>query len=343
MRSSRQRRDLSDQIVLFVFFSYTGRVEFSDFWTNLIFFTGAFVVTWFASGMVVGEVVRLAQSLRMSFFTLSFFFLGILTSLPEITIGITSLSMNKPDIFVGNLIGASLVLFLLIIPLLAIVGNGIPYPKDFSRNQLIFTLIVIIAPTLLVSDRRVSSWEGVLLVLLYCSLFLFLGKRTSLLERIGKTSKKTGKRISFVLIKIAVGLVFLTLASRQIVMSTDYFSRLFAWSPFVVSLLLVSIGTNIPELALVAQSVFQKRKSVAFANYLGSAAANTLLFGVFSLIYGSTIVLPNHFVQRFIFLMIGLILFFVFARSKHQLSLREGFVLFCLYLGFVGGELLIER
>src|SRR3546814_16263914 len=58
-------------------------------------------------------------------FTMSFFLLGLLTSLPELVIGLTSIVDGQPEIFVGNLIGGTIILFLLVIPLLALTSQGI--------------------------------------------------------------------------------------------------------------------------------------------------------------------------------------------------------------------------
>src|SRR3546814_1257025 len=65
----------------------------------------------------------LAKKIHISSFAFSFFVLGILTSIPEMAVGLNAISQNRPEIFVGNLLGSIIILFLVIIPLLALV-NG---------------------------------------------------------------------------------------------------------------------------------------------------------------------------------------------------------------------------
>jgi len=47
--------------------------------------------------------------------------------------------------------------------------------------------------------------------------------------------------------------------------------------------LFLSVGTNLLELSITITSIWKKHKEVAFGDYLGSAAANTFLFGVLTL------------------------------------------------------------
>lgn len=293
--------------------------------------------------MVVKEIKRLARYLQLSTFTLSFFVLGILTSLPEISIGISAVVSRQPEIFVGTLIGGSLVLFLLVIPLLAIIGNGVRYPKELKQPHLIYTLLVVVAPTLLVSDRQVTMYEAIILVGLYLGLFLVLNRQMGLVESLGKHLIYKQHHLPNMLVKISGGLILMLAAGHQIVRSTEFFAGYYQWSEFVISLLLVSVGTNVPEISLVIRSVIKKDKSLAFADYLGSAVANTIIFGVLAVIYGSTIVMPNHFIQRFIFLLVGLVLFYFFTKSKQVLSRWEGIILILLYAGFVTTEMWLEN
>ena len=72
---------------------------------QLFFYIFSFLLIWFVAGLIVTSVDRLAHKLNLSSFAVSFFLLGILTSVPEISVGINSLIDKKPEIFVGNLIG----------------------------------------------------------------------------------------------------------------------------------------------------------------------------------------------------------------------------------------------
>jgi len=258
------------------------------------------------------------------------------------SIGAAAVIHGDPEIFAGNILGGVMVLMLGVIPLLGLAGGGVTIPKQLDKRQLMLTMAVIAAPALITADQQLNPLKGAILLFLYGLLFFSTSFKQSLLEKVASSIKKNQrKKIGWLLTKILLGMIILVLASNQIVDSTLYFAKVMDISPFFLSLIVISIGTNIPELSIVFRSIFQKRKEVALADYLGSASANTLLFGLFSIIYGKTIFLPNHFWQRFAFLASGLILFFMFARSKRRLSRKESAFLLLIYVVFVIFELMI--
>lgn len=263
-----------------------------------------------------------------------------MTSLPEIAISAQAVLDGDPAIAVGNLLGGVIVMFMLIIPLLGIIGNRIKVPKDLSQKHLVLILTAVVAPALLVSDQRLNVWEGILLVILYIVLFVFLFRKQSLGEKLLSTLKQK-KKISWkrLVLKIAAGVAILWFASNQIVELTLQFSSALNVSPFIVSLVVVSLGTNIPEISIIFHSIRHRQKSIALADYLGSAVANTLLLGLVAIFYGQTISLPNNFLYRLIFLATGLILFLFFARSRNTITKRESLILLACYAVFLWMEI----
>ncbi|PIQ72690.1 hypothetical protein COY13_01085 [Candidatus Roizmanbacteria bacterium CG_4_10_14_0_2_um_filter_36_35] len=92
---------------------------------KIFFYLVSFLILWYCSGIIIRSVDRFAHRLKLSSFAVSFFVLGILTSVPEFSVGINSIINKTPDVFVGNLLGSSLVLFIFVIPLLAVFGGGV--------------------------------------------------------------------------------------------------------------------------------------------------------------------------------------------------------------------------
>ena len=313
-----------------------------SFLFHAIVFYVSFLIVWAGSGLAIGELAKLASSLKISRFTLSFFLLGILTSIPEMSIGINALALNDPSIIVGNLLGGVIVMFLLIIPLLALVGNGVRIPKEMQSKNILLPLLVIIAPVFFLLDGVLSPSEGIFIILIYVLLFIFFVAKAGLVAKLKSKTMKRGNGKGKRLIKIGVGLVLIFLASNQIVNSTEYLASALNWSPFLVSLLLVSIGTNIPELSFVFRSIVSKKQDIAMADYVGSAAANSLLFGVFAVVSQTSIEIPSHFLLRFLFITLGLGLFTYFARSHKHLNRVEGAVLIGIYIMFFMSEILIS-
>ncbi len=152
--------------------------------TQLLLYLVAFLAIWFGAGLVISAVEELSHKIGLSSFATSFFVLGILTSIPELSVGLNAVSRGDPEIFVGNFLGASLVIFIFIIPILAIFGDGVKMVHQLTEKNLIFSLLVVITPVFLIADNRVTRTEGVFLVLVYSILVYFIEKKKGLLEKI---------------------------------------------------------------------------------------------------------------------------------------------------------------
>lgn len=271
----------------------------------------------------------------MSSFAVSFFVLGLLTSVPEMAVGTNAVLDHKPEIFVGTLLGGTAVIFLFIIPILAILGKGVKLNHDLDNKNLLGLLAVIAAPCLTVIDHKVTALEGLLLVLSYAAIFYSIERKHGVLEE-EHTEVLSIKAYSFLdLVKVGVGIGLVFISSHFIVSQTLVFAQFLGIPPFYLSLIVLSIGTNLPELSLAIRAVTSGKKDIAFGDYLGSAAANTLLFGIFTLINNGEIFTFNSFFITFLFLASGLGLFYYFSQSKKDISKKEGLILLAVYLAFV--------
>jgi cation:H+ antiporter len=309
---------------------------------DVLIYVLSFVAIWVGAGITIGSVEKLSKSLKISSFAVSFLVLGFFTSVSEMSVGVNSVLRNDPEIYVGNLIGASIVIFLMIVPLLAIVGNRLKIQPQLRGFSLVYALIVIAAPVLLAFDGSVSLFDSVVCIGLFVVLAFRTQTKKGLLERTpnfyGHSKNVWGKE----LLKIVAGVALIFLASNMVVQKTELFSRELGMTPFLLSLLLISIGTNLPELSIVVRSAFMKNMDVAFGDYVGSAAFNTFLLGALTLWYGKPVALTNSYVVSLGFLLVGLSSFYWFARTGNTVSRVEGLVLLSFYIVFLMVELLIH-
>lgn len=301
-----------------------------------ITFLASLVAIWIGSGLIVSSVNRFAARLRISAFALSFSVLGIMTSIPEFSVGMNSFLEGRPDIFIGNLIGASAVIFFLVIPLVAIFGNGVKLNGGFAPPQLALSLAVILAPALLSADGRLTSVEGIIMLMLYTLLSLVLPSSQTFFSRI---KEQVGLRlfskhwVDFSRLSLGVAIVFV--ASHFIVESTVGLASRWHIPAILISMFALSVGTNVPELALGARSVMTGKKDIAFGDYVGSAAANTLLFGFFLVLTGQEILLYPGIWMTSLLVAVGYSLFWFLAQSHKFLSRREGVIMLLLYVAFL--------
>lgn len=301
----------------------------------------SFFVLWFGAGLIIKGVDELSKKINLSSFSVSFFVLGLLTSVPEFSLGINSILIGDPEIFVGNLIGGSVALLLLVIPFLAILGGGIKLCHQLDEKNLIFSLLVVIAPVFFIADNLVTRTEGVFLIMIYFILVYFIEKKKGLLEKVKDSFITNKTHIVEDIGKTLVGVVIVFLTSRYLVNQTVYFSQILKAPLFLVSFLILPFGTNLPEFSLAIKSIISKKKEIAFGDYLGSAAANSFLFGFLTLLNGKRVNVSRYSMITLILMLFSFFLFYIFSRSKNDISKEEGGILLLTYLLFILVEIFV--
>jgi len=313
-----------------------------SFLIKTFFYLFCFYLLWWASGKIVAIIEKVAKRIGFSSFALSFFVLGILTSIPEFSVGINSLLKKTPDIFVGNLIGASFYLFTLVIPLMAIFGGGVKMVHGLTYKDMIFSLLVVLAPIFLIADNVLTRTEGVFLILIYLILFYFIEKKRSLHVSLRDLSIHRIVNFSQIVIEFLIYLAIIFVSSNFIVNQTIEYGKILGVPIFVVSIVILAFGTNLPEISLAIRSIFLRKKEVALGDYLGSAAANSLIFGVLTLLNGARIHIENYSLRTLLINLFGLGVFYLFSQSKKEISVKEGRILLLIAFLFILVEMLLN-
>lgn len=304
---------------------------------SIAIFLFALSVIWFFAGLLLDSVGRLASRLCRSGFGIAFFILGFLTSIGEISVAVNAGISGVPSVSAGNLAGASFVILLFIVPFLAVAGNGMSIKGLVSKQALAFTLIVITLPILLLADGKVTMIEGVFAILAYLALAYSIWNRPEGRESnvcIPQTLEKRWE-LWLDILKLVVGGFAVFGASHFLVQESVAIATYFTVPASLIGLLLLSIGTNIPEIVIAVRAVMRKQKDIAFGDYLGSASANVPIFGALALFSGGFIVESSEFVATSILAIAGFVLFYFFTRSHSKLTRREGSILLLFYAAFV--------
>ncbi|MDD5055951.1 MAG: hypothetical protein PHZ00_06845 [Candidatus Peribacteraceae bacterium] len=314
---------------------------------HLFLFLLSSSVIWGLSGLLVGATDRVAKRYRKPGFAVAFFVLGIMTSISELSVAVNAGVEGVPQVSAGNLIGGTLVIFLLIIPLLAVLGNGIPVNGSLGVKGLLSVITVAIIPSLLVLDGNVTRTEGLVMLLLYFTLLFAVQKRKPVEEMVEETVRDVEDELLHPghwlhhkatladAAKILLAGMLIFVAGKILVDESVYFSQLLSIPASLVGLLLLSIGTNAPELVIAIRCIVGKHKDIAFGDYMGSAAANTAIMGFLAIAKGTFTLERSEFIPTFFLLLVGLILFFIFSRTKQIFSRKEGIALLGIYVLFI--------
>lgn len=291
-----------------------------------------------SADLIVLNLRKTGEKLGIKIFILGII-LGIMTSTPEMAIGINSTLMNVPDMSFGNLVGGTIVLLALILGISLILNRKIK--TEENSWPFLATLIVLFMPLILAFKGRLNEIDGIIMIISYILIVYFLYKKNKSINW-PKIEIVNSKEIIKHIFWILIGIVLLTIISDLIVKTTMFVLRNHNISPFIIGLLFYSIGTNLPELIIAIRSFKRKVEELSFSNLIGSAISNVLMLGFLSFIKPIDINIDIAYFFLIIFNISLFILIYIFYRTDQLLSRREGFVLLMMYLVFIGGQVVMQ-
>jgi Ca2+/Na+ antiporter len=164
------------------------------------------------------------------------------------------------------LLGGIIVLFLVIIPLLAIFGNGISLKNDLDTKTTFFTLAVILAPSLFTLDKKVTNLEGMILVVLYGLLLFVIEKKNGIFNKENSKILNLSAYSHRELLKLILG-IFVIFISSSIIVDKTVFLQIYS---YLVSIWTISHCTwhDLPEMSLAIRSVVSGKKDIAMGDYI---------------------------------------------------------------------------
>ncbi|MBI2029242.1 sodium:calcium antiporter [Candidatus Gottesmanbacteria bacterium] len=288
--------------------------------------------------LVVNSVKQISKRAKISDFTLGFFVLGIATSSPEFFIGVNSVIGGYPQLSLGNLIGGIIVLLTLLMGVSAIYTGKISFKKTLSKNDFILTGVLLLLPAVFLFDGGINRIEGLVLIGIYIGLFLLMNKEETILEEIRDKVTLRSLKLAKLVIKVLAGIAGLIIFSKIIVEAALIFTKALNISPLIVGLLLLSIGTNLPELTL---GFFAKSKdeNIAVGDFLGSAAANVLFIGLLATVYPFEVVSVNNIRVSLLIMIISILVFITMVYRKNTITRKDGIILLAIYAVFVVWEI----
>lgn len=133
---------------------------------DLLFVTLSAVGIYFGAKWTVDSLQGLATGLGVPTAIVAVTILALGTTLPELVVGLAAARQGKASMAVGNILGSC------VFNALVVVGAGAAYgtvqaPPELTGFALPFVVGASLLFYLLVQDRRISSWEGMLFLVMY--------------------------------------------------------------------------------------------------------------------------------------------------------------------------------
>lgn len=315
---------------------------------ELIKFALAFLVLAYSSRILIRSLTNMAYFLRISDYAVSFILMGFATSIPELFVALSSGVSGTPALSFGNIIGANILNVTLLLGIIALVAGGIGNRDQSIKTDAWIILMIAVMPLLLVWDGNLDRPDGLVLILLY---FWYLNRLFVQQKVLGKTLDHFGRKLrgaGWVLKEAALfvsGIVLLLAASGFVVTQAQELTKILNLDLGIFGILIVALGTTVPELTFGIKSVLMKHEQMTLGNAIGSVAVNsTLILGLLALISPFGVEFIPNLKLSIGTLVISLWLFNIFlTNNKPKISRKEGIVLLIVYSVFAAVSWLLVR
>ncbi|MDA1063037.1 MAG: calcium/sodium antiporter [Proteobacteria bacterium] len=307
----------------------------------LLVMSGLVLLVWGADRFVHGAAA-MARNLGVAPLLIGLTVVGFATSAPEVMVSVLASLRGQPGLAFGNAIGSNIVNIGLVLGCFAVI-RPIPMRSLTMRREMPVLLAVTLLTVSLFLDAYLSRIDGVVLLVGLVIVLIWLIRisvrsaptdpmQSEYAAEIPKDIKM-GKAI----IWLTVGLVSLLLGAHLLVKGAISIAEYFEVSDLVIGILLVALGTSLPELAVSLVSALRGEYGLAIGNIVGSNIFNLLgVVGVAAVI--APIGVEQSVLSLHIFVMVAFTLV-LFAMTydydgKSELSRIEGFALLAAFLAY---------
>ena len=300
-----------------------------------------------SAGLVIVALRRIARWTKTGVFALSAIILAIGTSFPELFVGITSAIEKEPSLSLGVILGSNIANISLVAGLTAFVAGKVHVHGDFLKRDVWIALVAGILPIILILDGELSRIDGLVLLAAYGAYassffrarFMEVAKehkKESFFYRFLRRFNHINTRRTKEYGRLFVGIALLLFSADVIVKVSTQLASIANIPVFVIGLVLIAIGTSLPEFAFSLRTLEDHEPSMFFGNLLGSTIANsTLVIGTVSVIHPIKVLAVNQYFIAVIAFIVIFLSFWYFIRSKHRLDRWEAGLLLLLYLIFL--------
>ncbi|MDF1553334.1 MAG: calcium/sodium antiporter [Deferrisomatales bacterium] len=245
---------------------------------------------------LVRGAVSIARRLRVSELVIGLTVVAFGTSAPELAVNVFGAWRGEAEIAVGNVVGSNLFNLLCILGLSALI-RPLAVAVSSVRKEIPLSLLAALVVAVLANDAvldggplaLLSRSDGLVLLAFFAVFlyYLYEAARSGRAEAASASAATTGPGTPAALGLTLAGLVLLVLGGQWVVSGAVGIARALGWSPSLIALTVVAVGTSLPELATSVVASWRGNTDIAVGNVVGSN-----IFNLFFVLGTSAVVGP---------------------------------------------------
>ena len=322
---------------------------------NILFLIVGMALLIKGADFFVSGASAVAERLKVPSLFIGLTIVALGTSLPELSVSITSAINGNIDMSVGNVVGSNLFNMLVVLGLISLFS---PVPMSASTRKIDFPFLIVVTAALLLfsldtflngaSSNVLSRTESILfLLILILYLYILISnanrkrkrqikqeKHLKTAEELNAEQNKKQMKIWQIILCLVLGLAAVVFGGECVSTTAQYLALKMGMSEALVGLTIVAVGTSLPELVTSVVAAKKGENDLALGNVIGSNIMNiSLILGFVSLIGQAPV---SSVILTDIAILLGTtIVFVILCLRKNDINRKEGAFLLSLYIAYI--------
>lgn len=278
------------------------------------------------------------------------------TSAPELVVNIVGAVRNQTDLAFGNVVGSNLANLGLVLCTAALI-KPMEIQGQIVRRELPLLLLGTAVLLVMTLDHRlgetlpeISRSDGLVLLLLF-SIFIYisiadvLGRRQdAFISNIDEIRSMlpapmvSGLTANWTL--VGIGTVFLGIGGHLTVVKGAQFAQILGMPPVVIGMLIVAIGTSLPELVTSIIAAMKNESDLCLGNVIGSNLFNSLFVLPIAALIRPLPIPDGGVIDILLTFAFSAALLLVFFFDGATMNRRVAFTMFATYIGYMSVRVL---
>ncbi len=299
------------------------------------FFFGV-IILLLATQLFVKLAVKLSEAFRLSPLVIGMLVVSFGTTLPELSVAITSTSSGSVGLAAGTIVGSTIVNFILVLPAAILLGRDIRIGTTKTQKNAI---VLIIATLLFVLLQQLPIPPVVSGIILLSGLVVsnYLEYRWGTLGRLQEDKTvidlfKKRKVTPDLVFGLFFSVICVTIGGLLVVRSMEDLAVLSGYSTTVLGLTLTGIATSLPDIFTAVTSQKKDEDKLTIGHITGGSLYNLLFIGGVANILGADM---NLGLNEVLFLFGSVLLFFLIIKFYRDKNIPKWIGLVLLILFFI--------
>jgi len=287
--------------------------------------------------LAVSAVTNLAEHYKISPLFLGLTLVTVGTDLPELVVSVTASwqklnGVETSGLILGNIVGSSMGQIGLSLGVLGVIATISLTKRRLTRDGLaaVFSVVLLFLAAL---DGVITRVEGVSLMIIYAIYFFMIYREERVTEKVARAPKIYPV---WVALSMIAGFALLIFSSEIVVENALLLSSTWGVSQTWVGIVLVGLGTSLPELAIAISAIRKGSIGLSIGNLVGSNVFD-LLFVIGGVAVVSELSVGDSLLRFHIpFLFLTSLLALYFFKTRMKLHRKEAMTLLAMYGFYLG-------